>query len=148
MNQDKGVAASFTGGCRCGAIRYRVSGQPVYAVSCHCRDCQYDSGGAPAHGLVFAAEAFTLEQGRLQTYEAAAASGNTAYRSFCPRCGTPVSGGSRGFDRLFVKAGSLDDPSLFTPKLAIWTDDAPAWHRLDPAVPSFPRNPPAANAAG
>jgi hypothetical protein len=37
------------------AIRYEAEGEPVGAVDCHCRDCQYVSGGGPAHMLVMAA---------------------------------------------------------------------------------------------
>ena len=37
------------GGCLCGAIRYRISGNVLGEVTCHCRDCQYVCGGAPAY---------------------------------------------------------------------------------------------------
>src|SRR5258708_32619699 len=33
------------GGCLCGAVRYRVSGEPVAATLCHCRSCRKASGG-------------------------------------------------------------------------------------------------------
>lgn len=147
VNGERGPTMSddqdtFTGGCRCGAIRYRAAGRPLYAVTCHCRHCQYDSGGGPAHGLVFAAEAVQFETGRMTVFEAAADSGNTTWRGFCPDCGTPLAGGSRGAANLFVKAGSLDDPTRFTPQAAIWTEAAPHWHVVDPRHPHFARNPP------
>ena len=50
----------FTGGCQCGAIRYAVTDEPITAATCHCRDCQYSSGGAPAHALLFPAGSVTL----------------------------------------------------------------------------------------
>ena len=40
------------GGCLCGAVRYEFTGTPRIAVSCFCRDCQYSSGGAPAHAMI------------------------------------------------------------------------------------------------
>jgi hypothetical protein len=35
------------GGCYCGAVRYVAEGDPVMRAQCHCRECQYITGGAP-----------------------------------------------------------------------------------------------------
>lgn len=37
---------TYEGGCRCGAIRYRITGEPLSAGFCHCRMCQR-AAGAP-----------------------------------------------------------------------------------------------------
>ncbi len=37
---------SFSGGCACGAIRYRSTGPARYMGNCHCRHCQQATGGA------------------------------------------------------------------------------------------------------
>jgi hypothetical protein len=34
-----------TGGCYCGEIRYEADGEPVMKGECHCRECQYLTGG-------------------------------------------------------------------------------------------------------
>jgi hypothetical protein len=36
---------SWTGGCQCGAVRYRLLAPPNHASICHCRMCQKASGG-------------------------------------------------------------------------------------------------------
>jgi hypothetical protein len=36
-----------------------------------------------------------------------------------------------------LQAASLDDPSMFSPQMNIWTRSAPPWHHLDPKLPSF-----------
>ena len=41
------------GGCLCGAIRYRVTGEPVAATLCHCRSCRRASGGTNVAWAVF-----------------------------------------------------------------------------------------------
>ena len=35
------------GGCYCGAVRYKAEGDALFKDQCHCRECQYGSGGAP-----------------------------------------------------------------------------------------------------
>ena len=35
------------GGCYCGNVRYAVEGDPMMKIQCHCRECQYISGGSP-----------------------------------------------------------------------------------------------------
>jgi hypothetical protein len=39
------------------------------------------------------------------------------------------------------KVGTLDDPSVFTPQMAIFTCDKQPFHQLPPGVPAFERTP-------
>lgn len=132
----------MTGGCQCGAVRYAVTDEPLMAATCHCRDCQYASGGAPAHALIFPAGAVTLLRGAVKEHRYKGDSGNTVTRSFCAACGTPLFGNSEGQGYEIVRAGSLDDPEVFHAKLSLWTESAPSWHHVDRTVPHFPRNSP------
>jgi hypothetical protein len=36
---------TITGGCRCGAVRYTIEAEPLFARHCWCRDCQYIGAG-------------------------------------------------------------------------------------------------------
>ncbi len=46
-----------------------------------------------------------------------------------------------------VRASSLDDPEIFTPKLAVHTNRAASWGPIDPALPGFEEMPPPADTA-
>jgi hypothetical protein len=81
--------------------------------------------------------------GKAAEYKSKADSGNTVTRSFCPNCGSPVFGTSSGMpDMMTVRAGSLDDPELFKPQLAVYAVRRRKWDHMDPALPAFERMPP------
>jgi len=68
---------------------------------------------------------------------AAAASGNTIARGFCPVCGSPLFNTMSGYPNVRgVHVGSLDDPSGFKPQKAVWHAEAQPWDFLDPDVPT------------
>ena len=115
------------GGCRCGAIRYRVEGPPVASVACHCRDCQYVSGGAENVSMVFRRAGFAVVQGEPRIYKATPASGGSF---FCGTCGVHVfSQPNSNPDLVAIKVGSLDDRSDVKVQVDIWMKSAPPWHR-------------------
>ena len=47
------MSETTEGGCLCGAVRYRVTGEPVAATLCHCGDCRRASGGTNIAWAVF-----------------------------------------------------------------------------------------------
>jgi hypothetical protein len=115
------------GGCRCGAIRYEVTGVPIGCVACHCRDCQYVSGGAENVSMVFPRAGFRVLSGSPKIYKATPASGGT---SFCPSCGINLFSLPNSNPNLVaIKVGSLDDRSDVRVQVDIWMKSAPPWHR-------------------
>jgi hypothetical protein len=134
--------AKFTGGCLCGAIRYEAEGELVTAGACHCRDCQYVSGGGPAHVLIIAAGDVKMTKGEPRIYFSLSEAGHTVGRSFCEDCGTPIFAQNAARPGvLSIKAGTLDDPSLYRPKGHIWVKSAQPWHHIDPALPIIQGDP-------
>ena len=116
-----------SGGCRCGAIRYEVKGKPIVSVACHCRDCQYVSGGAENVSMVFDRSGFAVVKGEARVYKAKLTSGGS---SFCGTCGTHVFSQPDSNPHLVaIKVGSLDDRSDFKVQADIWMKSAPQWHR-------------------
>ena len=122
----------YTGGCLCGALRYEADGEPLYAGHCYCTDCQKASGSGFIPFMGFASSAVRVS-GQTRQFRSKAASGGDAVRNFCPVCGGLVFGGEVGKDeQLNIYAGSLDDPSSFRPKVAIFARSRPAWAVIPP----------------
>lgn len=140
------MPTTFRGGCGCGAIRYEIAAEPMFAGQCQCLDCQHQTGGGHASFIAFPADAVRLT-GAPRFYESRADSGNTVRRGFCATCGSPVVGHSSGMpDMTTIVAGSLDDPNLFKPQFVVYTSRGHAWDLVDPALPSYPAMPPSAGA--
>lgn len=117
----------MTGGCLCGQVRYSVDGDVAMQVNCHCKNCQRQSGSAFSTIIGVPQDALTIE-GELKTYDDQGESGEAVLRDFCPNCGSPL------FSRVavapglvFIKVGTLDDTSSFTPAMHLWTKSKQHW---------------------
>lgn len=132
---------AFSGGCRCGAVRYDCTEPPVTGVRCHCRECQKASG--TGHADLMAVHAHGLDvTGEVRYFDHIADSGNTASNGFCATCGSHLFGKTSGMPGLTaIKVGSLDDPSWFEPKMSLFAARAQPWDPVDPNLPSFPGMP-------
>lgn len=130
-----------TGGCLCGQLRYEARGEPNFAGHCYCADCRKASGSGFIPFMGFPATALSFS-GETRQYACQAARGGEAVRNSCPICGGLVFGGIVGQDTAHtIYAGSLDDPSTFTPTMAIFTRGAPAWAVIPPDLTVFERAP-------
>ena len=129
------------GGCYCGAVRYAAEGEPMMKAQCHCRECQYITGGSPNVFIAMPVDGFS--------YTAGAPTGFTrsdlerpVTREFCPTCGTHLATRPPGFPAVVVKVGTLDDPTQFSgPDIAIYTIDRQAFHQVPDGVRAFERMP-------
>lgn len=102
---------SVSGGCQCGAVRYRVEGGLENPHLCHCRMCQKAAGNyfMPLAGAV--RDKIVVTRGEPGWFH----SSDIVRRGFCGRCGTPLFFDPLDSDRLLVVLGSLDDPSAYRP---------------------------------
>lgn len=114
---------AMTGGCQCGAVRYRLAKTPDKACICFCRMCQKASGNYfAAHASSTDAD-LTWTKGTLATFR----SSEAAERGFCRDCGTPLTYKMRGSNSISVTSGSLDDPNIAPPSIAFGIEGRPAW---------------------
>jgi hypothetical protein len=130
------------GHCYCGALRYRAEGEPIFRGQCHCRECQYISGGHPNVVLGMPAAGFAYTKGEPKTFRRSDLE-KPVDREFCAGCGTHILARSPAVPgTVLIKAGTLDDPSLFgTPQMVIFTIDKQVFHHLPAGVPTFERVP-------
>ncbi len=118
----------MSGGCLCGQVRYETDAAPAWTAICYCRDCQRASGSGymPVMGVVRRAMRIT---GETKSYEVRAAGGGPSARHFCPTCGSLIFGGVAGppDGTMSLYVGTLDDPSVFAPQIAIFTRSRMLW---------------------
>ena len=136
------MPTSFTGGCRCGDVRYECTAEPAMPVHCNCTDCQSATGSAYATVAAVPDAEFKLLTGELKGYTVEASSGGTVTREFCPNCGSPMISRVEAMPGMvFVKAGSMDDASWLKPEAVLWTDSAQPWAAHTHELPGVPGNP-------
>jgi hypothetical protein len=108
---------TITGGCRCGAVRYSIEAEPLFARHCWCRDCQYIGAGSGTVNVFFASEKVAIE-GALTDYTSRADSGTLMHRQFCAICGTPMfTQADTRKHYIGIRAGTLDEPDLGKPQI-------------------------------
>ena len=114
----------YTGGCQCGAVRYRIEGEIVHPHLCHCRMCQKAAGNyfMPLGGVFW--RNFTFTRGEPAWFQ----SSHLVRRGFCRDCGTPMFYDGVG-DHVSVMLGTLDDPTAVKPVMQSGTDRKMPWFR-------------------
>lgn len=133
---------SYTGRCGCGQVTLTITGEPLATRQCWCRQCQYVSGGGPMHNAMFHTADVHIE-GEMGTRQYVADSGNTITHWFCAACAVPVYAQASVRPQFrVVRFGVLDQPHGLKPRMAIWTEAAPDWAVIDPALERHARQPP------
>lgn len=130
---------SLTGGCYCGAVRYEAEGAPRFKGQCHCRECQYITGGAANLFMVMPAEGFRYVKGEPARF-AREDLADPVTREFCGKCGTHLATRlKRDPSMVILKIGTLDDPKVYEgPQIAIWMSEAQPYHLVAEGVPQLP----------
>jgi hypothetical protein len=128
------------GGCYCGAVRYEAVGEPTFKAQCHCRECQYITGGGPNLFVMMPADGFRYTKGAPKQFTRSDID-NPVTREFCEACGTHMVTRPR-MPAVVVKVGTLDEPALFEgPNVAIYTIDKQPFHVIPEGMPAFERLP-------
>jgi len=122
------MALHHGGACLCGAVRYRVTGQPSASVICHCASCRRASGAPTVAWLAFDRNCFEIVAGRPAAFD----SSPGVRRQFCGACGSALTYESTKSPVIVdVTTATLDDPAAFPPTAEIWLEDRLCWQPTD-----------------
>lgn len=124
------IDVTVTGGCQCGAVRYRAIQMLDNAHLCHCRMCQKAVGGLFAALVAAPNEALEWTRGA----PAAFRSSEHVDRGFCADCGTPLYYRNLEGSRTNLTIGSLDAPAAFPPKTQMGSEARMPWFGDLPAL--------------
>jgi len=130
------------GRCYCGALRYEAKGDALFRAQCHCRECQYVSGGSPSVVMGMPEAGFVYSQGSPKAFRRSDLDAPVS-REFCPECGTHLLTRAPALPGVvLLKVGTLDDPSVFGgPQMAIFTGEKQSFHHVPEGIASFERTP-------
>jgi hypothetical protein len=125
------------GGCACGSVRYRLTSKPLFVHCCHCLNCQRQTGSAFVINLLIEADRMELLTGEPQPVDVPRDDGSVQRVFRCPSCQVAVFSEYGWPEVRFVRAGTLDEPSLVTPDVHIFTRSKLPWVELPEDTPAF-----------
>ena len=124
------------GGCSCGAVRYRLTSEPLFVHCCHCLNCQRQTGSAFVVNLLIEADRVHVE-GEPYPVDAPRDDGSMQRIHRCPICQVAVFSEYGWPELLFVRGGTLDEPSSAEPDVHIFTKSKVPWVELPGDTPAF-----------
>ena len=106
----------YTGGCQCGAVRFRVEGALSDASICHCRMCQKAAGNFYLPLVSVKGAKLTWTRREPKKFQ----SSSHGYRGFCRDCGTPLT--FEAPDGVALTIGAFDHPEEIAPTVQWGTE--------------------------
>jgi hypothetical protein len=122
------------GGCLCGAVRYRVEGPPLRSGTCHCRSCRKTASSTQLPFAAYPTSAYRLLQGEPVAFN----SSPGVVRTFCGRCGSPLTYAQLADpDQLDVMTGSLDEPDAAPATYHVFVGEKLGWDVIGDGLPAY-----------
>jgi hypothetical protein len=125
------------GGCACGAVRYRLTSDPLFIHCCHCLNCQRQTGSAFVINLLIEADRVESLAGEPQPVDVPRDDGSMQRIFRCPTCQVAVFSQYTRPEVWFVRAGTLDEPTSVVPDVHIFTKSKVGWVTLPDSAPAF-----------
>lgn len=128
---------TYFGQCYCGAIRYKLVGEPKLVSLCHCRDCRRSAGAPAVAWAMYPEEALSLLKGQPKVINLT----GTAMRSFCADCGSGLFYRNSAVipGLVDIQTSTLDEPEALPPKLQFQFAERLNWMRDINDIPGLER---------
>lgn len=130
----------LNGGCLCGAVRYKATGEVSRFYHCHCMRCRKATGTGHASNL-FLAGSIEWERGQDQVASFKPPDAERFTNTFCRTCGGRVPRFIEALGMVFIPAGSLDDEPGSAPQARIFIGSRAAWSCDGTAMTEFSEYP-------
>jgi hypothetical protein len=131
------MSSGREGGCSCGAVRYRLTAEPLFVHCCHCLNCQRQTGSAFVVNMLVEADRVQLQAGDPVVVDAPRDDGSVQRIFRCSACQVAVFSEYGWPELRFVRAGTLDEPAAVRPDVHIYTRSKLPWVTLPDDTPAF-----------
>ncbi|MBV8208462.1 MAG: GFA family protein [Burkholderiaceae bacterium] len=122
------------GRCLCGAVRFAATGEPLWVAHCHCESCRRATSAPMATYVGFAASQVAWSGEAPEIFR----SSPGVQRSFCRRCGSPMSYASEGSPgEIHLFAASFERPETLAPSVHVFAGEQLPWLQMADGLPRF-----------
>ena len=123
------------GGCACGAVRYRATGDLRPVVACHCGQCRKSMTNYGAFTAV-ARDGLSIDNEAEVTWFD---SSPGVRRGFCRRCGSTLFWDRSAGNDVSIAAGTLDQPSGLRLVRHIFVADKADFYEITDGLEQLPQ---------
>lgn len=128
----------LSGGCFCGAVRYRLLREPMFVQCCHCTNCQIQTGSAFVINAPIETANIKVIRGTLERTPMSPKNSRPHDIYRCRKCKVALwSDYGRRPALRFLRVSTIDRPHGIKPKAHIFTRSQVSWVGIPKGVPSF-----------
>ena len=131
-SEEQPAGRTLAGKCRCGAVRYEVADEFLYAANCHCSQCRAATGSAfkAFAGIERAKLAISAGEDELAVFGE-----EDLNDTRCRACGSFLFSVVRDGEYVHVALGSLVDDPTIRPTEHIYVASKASWFEITDDLP-------------
>jgi hypothetical protein len=130
MNKD---LLNVSGGCYCGAVRYRAKDVPPDVIECHCSQCRKQAGHRYASTGGKTSDMEIEGTDKITWYRTSP----EAERGFCSVCGSTLFWSRSNEDYTDILAASVDEPNDLQVTKHIFVESKGGYYEIIDGLPRF-----------
>lgn len=130
------------GGCLCGGVRYRVTGQLARFTLCHCGRCRKATGSEFTSNIMLAEAKLEWTEGQELVRRYKVPEAKRYSTAFCGNCGSSLPRSVPEIGLVAVPAGSVDGDPGVNPQANIFWDSRAQWLTRAADLPTYGEYPP------